>query len=303
MPVFNILEHLDKLPAEDLVRESPSEYRYLCPVCRNDTLTIKKTTSSSFTAGAYQCWAGCLCKEIREAMGVEYRKSNVTSLNKWRSKPKEYPPLIPPPYVEFISVTPRASSFKWIADKRVQRYDYSPTQYTERLEWMTTTEGGEYKREKSFRQYSNGQLGKGDEPWDMYLFDKIPLGAGNLVVVPEGEKSVEAWWLNGIAATCPQGSCWTSTDLRRYAQQFKDKNLYPLLIPDVDLAGQRKKDKWVEACRDIGLWHFVLDLSTFPFWEDGWDCYELLTLHTTAFLIFVYEHCQVVGSSRVGSIH
>lgn len=291
--MFNMLDHIDLL-THRLVKESSSEYRYLCPVCDNDTLTVKKHTSSTFTAGAYQCWAGCQCHEIREAMGVRTYNSNTVSLNKWRaSKPKEYPSIVPPQYLELIHVEPRAPSYRWDGDKRVMRYNYSESQYTERVEQMIITEDGEYKRDKTFRQYSNGRLGKGDELWDMYLWDKIPISSGNLVVVPEGEKSVQAWWLHGIAATCPQGSCWTSSDLKRYAQQFKDKSLYPLLIPDVDLAGERKRDKWVEACREVGLWSMILDLKDLVYWQEGWDSYELLMLHTTYTLGFVKDLCNV----------
>lgn len=290
--MFNMLDHIDLL-THRLVKESSSEYRYLCPVCDNDTLTVKKHTSSTFTAGAYQCWAGCQCHEIREAMGVRTYDSNTISLNKWKaSKPKEYPPIVPPQYLELIPVEPRAPSFRWDGDKRIQRYNYSPTQYTERIERMTTTDDGELVRDKTFKQYSNGRLGKGDGLWPMYLIDKIPIGTGNLVVVPEGEKSVQAWWLHGIAATCPQGSCWTSTDLKRYAQELKDKSLYPLLIPDPDLAGERKRDKWLEACREVGLWSMVFDLRELVYWQEGWDSYELLMLHTTYTLSYLYSFIQ-----------
>ena len=287
--MFNILDYTDLL-AHRLVKETHTELRYSCPVCNKNTLTVLKVNTSTFTAGAYSCHSGCQCHEIREAMGVRTYNSNTVSLNKWKaSKPKVYPSIVPPQYLELIHVEPRAPSFKWDGDKRIQRYNYSSTQYTERIERMTTTEDGELVRDKTFRQYSNGRLGKGDEPWDMYLWDKIPMGAGNLVVVPEGEKSVQAWWLHGIAATCPQGSCWTSSDLKRYAQQFKDKSLYPLLIPDVDLAGQRKRDKWVEACREVGLWSMTLDFRELVYWQEGWDSYELLMLHTTYFLREVYR--------------
>ena len=290
---FNILDHIDLL-THRLVKETSTELRYSCPVCNKNTLTILKVNTSTFTAGAYSCHSGCQCHEIRKAMGVRTYDSNTISLNKWKaSKPKEYPPVIPPQYLELIPVEPRAPSFRWDGCKRVMRYNYSSTQYTERIEWMSTTGDGEYRREKSFRQYSNGRLGKGDELWPMYLIDKIPIGAGNLVVVPEGEKSVQAWWLHGIAASCPQGSCWTSSDLKRYAQQLKDKSLYPLLIPDPDLAGERKRDKWIEACREVGLWCAVLDLRELVYWQEGWDSYELLMLHTTYTLGFVKDLCNI----------
>lgn len=299
--MFNMLDHIDLL-THRLVKESPSEYRYLCPVCDNDTLTVRKNSNSSFTAGAYSCWAGCQCSEIREAMGVKSYESNVRSLNKWKaSKPKVYPEVIPPQHLSLIQVTPRAPSYRWDGDKRVMKYQYSESQYTERIEAMTTTEDGELVRDKTFRQYSNGRMGKGDGDWPMYLFNGIPLTTGNLVLIPEGEKSVDAWWLHGIAATCPQGSCWTSGDLKRYALQLKERSLYPLLIPDVDLAGERKRDKWLEACREVGLWSMVLDLRDLAYWQEGWDSYELLMLHTTYTLTHLHQvlsqHTQVVEFS------
>lgn len=301
---FNILDHIDLL-THRLVKETSTELRYSCPVCEKRTLTVLKVNTSTFTAGAYSCHSGCQCHEIREAMGVRTYDSNTISLNKWKaSKPKDYPPIVPPQYLEFIPVEPRAPSFRWDGDKRIQRYNYSPTQYTERIERMTTTEDGEYKRDKTFRQYSNGRLGKGDGLWPMYLIDKIPIGVGNLVVVPEGEKSVQAWWLHGIAATCPQGSCWTSTDLKRYAQELKNKSLYPLLIPDPDLAGKRKRDKWLEACREVGLWSMVLDLRELVYWQEGWDSYELLMLHTTYTLLVLKDLINVseLGCSTIKSV-
>jgi len=291
--MFNMLDHIDLL-THRLVKESPSEYRYLCPVCDSDTLTVKKVSNSSFTAGAYTCWAGCLCKEIREAMGVKSYDSNVTSLNKWRStKPKDYPAIVSPQCLELIPVEPRAPSFRWEGDKRVMRYNYSESQYTERIERMTTTDDGELVRSKTFRQYSDERLGKGTKLWPMYLWDRIPIRLGNLVVVPEGEKSVQAWWMSGIAATCPQGSCWTSGDLERYAKEFKSKSLYPLFIPDADLSGQRKRDKWLEACRCVGLWSMVLDLRDLVYWQEGWDSYEMLMLHTTYTLGFIKDRLNV----------
>ena len=291
--MFNILDYTDLL-THRLVKETHTELRYSCPVCNKNTLTVLKVNTSTFTAGAYSCHSGCQCHEIREAMGVRTYSSNTVSLNKWKaSKPKVYLPVVPPQYLELIHVEPRAPNYRWDGDKRVMRYNYSDTQYTERVERMTTTDDGELIRDKTFRQYSNGRLGKGDELWNMYLWDKIPIGTGNLVIVPEGEKSVQAWWLHGIAATCPQGSCWTSSDLKRYAQQFKDKSLYPLLIPDVDLAGERKRDKWLEACREVGLWSMVLDLRDLVYWQEGWDSYELLMLHTTYTLGFVKDLCNI----------
>lgn len=74
---FHILDHADKL--------TPSEEkgRYVCPGCGGNNLTISQD-------GAYQCWNGCECREIREAITPlsersqrrQVRKSKVVSTRK-----------------------------------------------------------------------------------------------------------------------------------------------------------------------------------------------------------------------------
>ena len=51
---FNIFDHIEKL-------EPAKKGRYICPVCGGNDLTISKD-------GAYQCWHGCSCADIRNAI-------------------------------------------------------------------------------------------------------------------------------------------------------------------------------------------------------------------------------------------
>ena len=53
---FNILDHIDKL------QPAKGNDRYICPVCGGNDLTIEIKT------GKYQCWHGCECSDIREAL-------------------------------------------------------------------------------------------------------------------------------------------------------------------------------------------------------------------------------------------
>ena len=62
---FRILDHIDKLkPAKgsDCAPRTPQADRYICPVCGGNNLTIEPNT------GKYQCWNGCECSDIREAI-------------------------------------------------------------------------------------------------------------------------------------------------------------------------------------------------------------------------------------------
>ena len=53
---FSILEHIDRL------QPAKGSNRYICPVCGGNDLTIEPKT------GKYQCWHGCECSSIREAV-------------------------------------------------------------------------------------------------------------------------------------------------------------------------------------------------------------------------------------------
>ena len=278
--MFSILNHLDLL-SHRLVRQSPSESRFLCPVCENDTLTILTRSNQSFEAGAYQCWAGCSCDDIRESLGVPKSKRSGYSSSRIRKPAKTIqlprPPRLPEE-LSFISADPAKINFGvWDGTRKVTQYRYSTSQYVERIEWMEYSQNG-LERNKTFRQYSNGSLGKGTEPWSMYQWDFIS-GSGNVVLLLEGEKSVDTSWQHRIAATCPQGSSYTDNDLLRYSSQFLDRRIVPLVIPDHDLAGERKLQKWVKAFSASGVFYSIARLPSFYGWQPTWDMHELLSVY------------------------
>ena len=53
---FNILDHRHKL------EKAKDKDRYICPNCGGNDLTIRPKD------GAYKCWHGCECSDIREAV-------------------------------------------------------------------------------------------------------------------------------------------------------------------------------------------------------------------------------------------
>jgi hypothetical protein len=278
--MFNIMDYLPDLERR-LISENPSQLRYQCPVCENKTLTVSKLGKG------YQCWSGCTTREIREWIGVPTNfNKNVVSLSSRRRKVHK---PIEPVGSELIKVNPIAvRPSKWIGESRVDRYNYSATQYVERIE---SIEDG--RRVKTFRQYSNGRLGKGNEQWDMYMWQYIPTGKGNAIFIVEGEKCVQAMWNQGIATISPQGSCWSSGQITEYVCQIKSMFLYPILIMDRDIAGLKKEQTWIEACANVGLYHQAIDISQCPMYEHGMDIYDLIVQHTTQTLLYLYGDVNV----------
>jgi hypothetical protein len=53
---FDIRSYIQALT---LHKELPTEWRYICPICQGNNLTIAKDS------GAYQCWNGCDSADIR----------------------------------------------------------------------------------------------------------------------------------------------------------------------------------------------------------------------------------------------
>ena len=76
---FNILEHIDRLEPAD------RNNRYICPVCYGNNLTIDPKT------GKYQCWSGCQCSDIREAISPWDEVVANRNKNKHFNLPKKTP--------------------------------------------------------------------------------------------------------------------------------------------------------------------------------------------------------------------
>ncbi|MBD2199984.1 MULTISPECIES: VapE domain-containing protein [Calothrix] len=75
---FSILAHVDKLSS------AKEKGRYICPVCEGNNLTVDDKT------GKYQCWNGCECKDIRNALSPAQKPSSRTN-DKVIPSPKNKP--------------------------------------------------------------------------------------------------------------------------------------------------------------------------------------------------------------------
>jgi putative DNA primase/helicase len=141
---FDIRDYTDRLEHR-LVRENAYEARYLCPICNKDTFTINKSK------GAYQCWGGCLCGEIREWLGVPKRDGDkAISMRAWQHREdKPNPPMVYPEQLKLIKVNPPKPKLPlWRGRVKVEVYQYSQDQHIERVEWIDCNG----VRQKEFRQ-------------------------------------------------------------------------------------------------------------------------------------------------------
>lgn len=270
MPVnkFTILDHLERLT---LLKEDNSQYVCQCPVCEGDRLTINKES------GAYQCWRGCECKDIREAIAPW----NPAHQNRAVPQDKRLPSVpfetldgqIKPAFTlatlpGSATDSPQPELRRGQEGKEVQviKYVYSPTQWVERTEWKAKFHSkGHQKQFIPWHQGEDGQpvAEKGNTPWTAYRLDEALQSAkesqANAVMMVEGEKAVEAYRQIGLACITLLGSDWGQEPLQRLVSTLKDKLLHLIYHPDHDKPGQKKAQKLQEACNRTNVRCLVLD--------------------------------------------
>ncbi|MBD2309949.1 hypothetical protein H6G17_31605 [Chroococcidiopsis sp. FACHB-1243] len=161
---FSILDHIDKLtPAKE-------KGRYICPVCEGNNLTVSKN-------GAYQCWNGCECREIREAIAPLHldrtvRLSPARPVKRLKAKPK--PAIaIPPTESIFLAMLPSPADDSPLPQKRFDPkhgeitetvYQYSQTQWVVRTQWADASREKGYS--KTFSQWHLARSGETIQVWE-----------------------------------------------------------------------------------------------------------------------------------------
>lgn len=284
---FNILEHINKLtPAKE-------KGRYICPVCDGNNLTVSKD-------GAYQCWNGCDCKDIREAIAPFHidrtaRLSPAKPIKRFKAKPK---PAIPIPATESIQLAilsrpvidsplPEKQTDKEHGEVWVTTYQYSTSQWVKRIEWV---DGSKPKgHNKTFQQWHRDASGKeickkGFSPWRAYRIDEalaalVATENPAALLHVEGEKCVEIARAHGIAAATFQGSNWDSASLKRHFAQLKNKHpsAIAVLLKDNDTTGQDKAEAFEQAAEEAGVLSVVIDpVAIYPEIPDKGDIEEIL---------------------------
>lgn len=279
---FDILAYIDAL--EPTKRKN----RYICPVCGGNDLTVDPKT------GKYQCWHGCECRDIREALAPwdEVRKSNKSlhhSTRKCRSyqtqkppKPVPIPPgekelaILPKPPNDFPQANPNPFIPNWLLDQGVPttatetRYWYSKTQWVSRFEWSDPDNPkGHDKtiRPAHIKPDGTTEWKKGLSDWEPYrLSEAIAHGQGKWVFGLEGEKCVEIARSLQLVSITWQGGSWTDEEIALALQQLKEGGVAGLVEwADHDEAGEKKAQQILKASARVQF--PVILLNPLEIWE------------------------------------
>lgn len=289
---FNILDHIENLtPAKE-------KGRYICPVCEGNNLTISKD-------GAYRCWNGCSCKDIREAIAPwEPQRRNTKVINiGWKpAKPKQVPlpAAIELAKADGVAIEPAEIVTKQCRDgltSRQTRFNYADDKWVIRHEKLDANgqrvgkkyysqhhaqDGVEQFKEKVEDGIAKKIPFKGDAFWPVYREKEAEAAlknGGNCLLVVEGEPCTEAAWQLGLAAITFQGSGWSFGEGSEGYVALRCLTTKGLVIwPDNDRTGISKAQKLAEACAKLGIWTVQLDTAAFDLPEKG-DIVDAIAAH------------------------
>jgi hypothetical protein len=257
---FDIRNFIDQLtPAK-------GKNRYICPVCAGNNMTVDPKT------GKYQCWNGCDCSEIREALAPWAKRQQTYSpqphshklkINKKTPLPAPLPDgrielaTLPNP-VEVPARVKKGNTIEII-------YFYSATQYVLRVECPDDKKPKGYsKKIIPFHVDSAGKeiKGKGNKAWEPYRMGEVEqYSAGKWVLTVEGEPCVDCsrLYLNLVTFTF-QGSEWTDEAIYRALLKIKAANIAGLiLLRDNDKTGYAKAKKIELIAAKIQLPLIIID--------------------------------------------
>jgi len=263
---------------QDQLEPSKAKDKFICPVCGGNDLSIVPET------GKYQCFNGCECKHVREAIKPwdqvlsERAGANYTpSLNRLAAKPKRIlpkPAPIPDGELGLVMLTEPATDIpqpqnitcklpKGIPGNATQTiYPYEKTQWVIRYEWADYSKEKGYN--KSFRQWhrlpdGTPEMRKGDEPPQAYRIDEA-IAASKLVqgtpalLQHEGEGCVEVGREHGLAGFTFQGSAWDKKSILPEYQLLKDSGIGLIIfLHDADDTGLKKLQTCQECAAKVGI--------------------------------------------------
>ncbi|MDJ0594488.1 MAG: DUF3987 domain-containing protein [Pleurocapsa sp. MO_226.B13] len=281
---FNILDHIDKLePAK-------GSERYICPVCDGNDLTIDPNT------GKYQCWHGCECSDIREAIspwsdvvGKNNNGSQFYRSKKPRFKSKK--PTLPTPLPEnkvvlatlpekptdipIVNKTPSIPD--WLKKQKVPdtatetKFSYSNNQWVSRFEWQD--EQNPKGHRKTYRQGhikpdGTTKWSKGKDIWLPYKIDEAIANAkGKWLIAVEGEPCVETLRSLLLAGITFQGSNWNSKAIEPGIKKLKNQEVAGLIyLRDNDDAGREKAQKIANICNQLKFPYLIIEPTAL--WSD-----------------------------------
>ena len=224
--------------------------RYHCPACKGHNLTFSPE-------GKWTCWNDPTREHRFEIIALL-----VPNFKQSTSRAKSQPcPVIAP------RIHPAQLHFPWMRDEQLAQiipqrgrfangeqtvYWYSDKQRVVRIDHPTD--------KVIFPQFHNGQEwlnGAGTSPWTTYGLSRLLPYPGkiNLVLVVEGQKSVEIAHRRGIPALCLESGDYsnrTAFDKLRAVKQRLGRVLL-VVLPDYDLAGTRKAAQILHTARYFSL--------------------------------------------------
>jgi hypothetical protein len=222
--------------------------RYWCPACGCHNLTFSPE-------GKWMCWNNPTREHRLEIMARLI--PNFKHFAR-RIKPESYPVIIP-------RIHPAQLHFPLMKDDRLAEtsgrwtvYWYSEKQRVVRIDYPTD--------KVIFPQFFNDRQwlnGAGLNLWLPYGISRLLPYPGkiNLVLVVEGQKSVEIAHSRRIPALCLEGgdySAQTAFD-KLWAIKERLERVLLVVLPDYDLAGTRKAERIIHTARYFSLPTLLLD--------------------------------------------
>jgi hypothetical protein len=256
--------------------------RYYCPVCNGHNLTFS-------SAGAWMCW-----NEPTRAHRLEIMARLVPNFKQSASRVKSEPcPVIIP------RIHPAQLHFPLMKDDRLAEvvgrrtvYWYSDKQRVVRIDYPTD--------KVIFPQFYSGQEwldGAGANSWTPYGLSRLLPYPGkiNLVLLVEGQKSVEIAHSRGIPALCLESGDYsdrTAFDKLRAIKQRLGRILL-VVLPDYDLAGTHKAERIIHTARYFSLPTLLLDpLQIESDLQVGDDIEQMPSLSTDRLLEIVKQQLR-----------
>jgi KaiC/GvpD/RAD55 family RecA-like ATPase len=257
--IFDIRFHIEKLTS------AKDKNRYQCPVCEGGNLTVNPAT------GEYQCWNGCECRDIREAIAPwDERKNQNRSLPHPKRQvraPKPQPAPIPDAPIKLSRF--QASAIIHCQDPQNTIYPYSDNQWVERVCQKDRKSCFPYELDSN----GNKQNNKLSPQWAAYRESEvIQHGKGSWVLGVEGEKCVEAARSLSMVAFTMQGSDWDKA-LKSAVARFKQADISGVIyFPDNDQTGRKKAQAVQDACALANLPCIVINPTELnPDAPQKWD--------------------------------
>ncbi len=262
--VFDIRTYLDRL---NIVKETPTEYHCICPVCAEGGFKIEKK-SGKYNAFKCHCDLRAIREAIRPWREVKEESEGRNKRNDLKAKKGTQKPAflarLPEIPDEIITIPNQSSIPDWLVQQGVPatatetKYWYSSTQWISRFDWEDSSKPK--GRDKTFRQghiLASGKVKwtKGKQRWKAYKLDEaIDLCQDNWVIGVEGEKCVEALRGIGLAAITWQGSNWNQKEMEIDLADLKEAGAVGLAyFPDNDAAGINKAQAVQLAAMKVGL--------------------------------------------------